>query len=135
MRTTFTRFDKGLLLKVHRYTIVYYLKINCRSLTIRGSFPKVQRYAIIWFLIFNCGPLIRLILEKLFSSSSFHDRACSLILASGPHLDATNTSENILKRSSINAVIFDCLFHRTLYMDASYALKDLFGRSRIPPII
>ena len=78
---------------------------------------------------------MRLILEELFSSSSFYDRACSLILASGPHFDATNTSENILKRSSINAVIFNCLFHRTLCMDASNALKDLFGRSRIPPII
>ena len=49
-----------------------------------------------------------LLLEKLFSRSSFFDIACFSILASGPHLDATNTSENILRSSSNDAVIFNC---------------------------
>ena len=49
-----------------------------------------------------------LLLEKLLSRSSFFDIACFSILASGPHLDATNTSENILRRSSNDAVIFNC---------------------------
>ena len=76
----------------------------------RRSFPKVQRYAIIWFLIFNCGPLkgAFLILEKFFSSSSFYDTACFSILVRGPHLDATIISENVLRRSGIDAIIFNC---------------------------
>ena len=36
-----------------------------------------------------------LILEKLFSRSSFYDIPCFSILANGPHLDATITSKNI----------------------------------------
>ena len=32
MRITFGRFDKGLFLKVHCYTIVYYIIFNCGSL-------------------------------------------------------------------------------------------------------
>ena len=50
---------------------------------------------------------VSLILEKLFSRSSFHDIACFSILASGPHLDATVTSENIFRSSSIDATIFN----------------------------
>ena len=33
---------------------------------------------------------------------------CFSILASGLHLDATNTSENVLRRSSIDVIIFNC---------------------------
>ena len=33
MRTTFGWFDYGLFLKVHRYTMVYYIIFNCGSLT------------------------------------------------------------------------------------------------------
>ena len=33
MRTTFGRFDEGLFLKVHRYTIAYYIIFNGGSLT------------------------------------------------------------------------------------------------------
>ena len=34
--------------------------------------------------------------------------ACFSVFASGPHLDPTTTSENILRRSSIEAIIFNC---------------------------
>ena len=51
---------------------------------------------------------VSLILEKPFSRSSFHDIADFSILASGPHLDATVTSENIFRSSSIDAIIFNC---------------------------
>ena len=47
-----------------------------------------------------------LILEKLFSRSSFSDIACFSILANEPYLDATITSENIFRSSSIDAIIF-----------------------------
>ena len=49
-----------------------------------------------------------LILEKIFSRSSFYGIDCFLILAGGPHLDATITSENILTSLSIDAIIFNC---------------------------
>ena len=49
-----------------------------------------------------------LILEILFSRSSFYDTACISVLASEPHLDSTIISENVLRRSSIDAVIFNC---------------------------
>ena len=42
-----------------------------------------------------------LILEKLFSRFSVYGIAFFSIYASGSHLDATNTSENILRRSSM----------------------------------
>ena len=48
-----------------------------------------------------------LILEKLFSRSSFYDIACFSNLASRPHLDVTVTPENIFKGSSIDAIIFN----------------------------
>ena len=73
-----------------------------------------------------------LILEKLFISSSFYGIKCSSIFASGPHLDATITSENIFRSSSIDAIIFNC---GPLIMDASLVLENFFGRSRISPII
>ena len=86
----------------------------------RASFPKVQQYVIIWFLIFNfTGD--SLILEKLFSRSSFYDIACFSIFASGPHFDATITSENIFRSSSIDAIIFDC---GPLTMDTSLVLMQ-----------
>ena len=49
-----------------------------------------------------------LILDKLFSRSSFYDMACFSIFASGPHLDPTTTSKKILRRYSIKAIIFNC---------------------------
>ena len=73
-----------------------------------------------------------LILEKLFSRSSFYDMACFSILVSGPHLDATITSENIFRSSSIDAIIFNC---GPLILEASLVLGDFFGRFRISPII
>ena len=50
---------------------------------------------------------VSLILEKIFSKSSFYNIACFLILANGPHLDATITSGNIFRSSSIDAIIFN----------------------------
>ena len=73
-----------------------------------------------------------LILEALFSRSSFYDIPCFSILASGPHLDATITSENIFRSSSIDAIIFNS---GPLIMDASLVLEDFLGRSRISTII
>ena len=49
-----------------------------------------------------------LILKKIFSRSSFYDIACFSIFASGPHLDANITSENIFRSSRIDAIIFNC---------------------------
>ena len=72
------------------------------------------------------------ILEKLFSRSSFYDIAYFSVLISEPHLDATITLENIFKSSSIDALIFNC---GQLIMDASLVLEDFLGRSRIRPII
>ena len=48
------------------------------------------------------------ILEKLFSKSSFDEIVCLTILTSGPHLDSTITSDKIFRSSSIHAVIFNC---------------------------
>ena len=50
-----------------------------------------------------------LIIEKLFSRSSFYDIACICILANGPHLDDTITLDNILRRLSVDAIIFNCV--------------------------
>ena len=47
------------------------------------------------------------ILDRLFSRPSFRDITCFPILAGGPHLDATLTSRNIFRSSSI-ANIFNC---------------------------
>ena len=40
----------------------------------------------------------------LLGGSSFDDIACFSILASGPHLDVTITSENIFRRSGIAVI-------------------------------
>ena len=69
-----------------------------------------------------------LILEKLFSRPSFYNIACFSIIAGGPHFDATITSDNTLRRSSIDTIIF------TL-MDASLVLEDFFSTSGIPIIV
>ena len=100
MSITFGRFDKGLF-----SWIAYF----CGSLTKFSLILEDLLYAIIWFLIFNSGPRTgaSLILEKLFSRSSFYDIACFSILANGPHLDATIISEYIFRSSSINAIIFN----------------------------
>ena len=49
-----------------------------------------------------------LILQKLFSRFSFYGIVCFSILASGPHLDVTITSENIFESLSIDATVFNC---------------------------
>ena len=72
-----------------------------------------------------------LILEKLFSRSGLYEVACFSILASRSHLVATITSENILRRSSIDAIIFNC----RPFIDVSLVLQEFFSGSRIPPII
>ena len=72
------------------------------------------------------------ILEKLFSRSSFYDTVCFAIIASGPHLDATITLENIFRGSSIDTIIFNC---GSLIIDASLVLEDFLGWSKISPII
>ena len=69
-----------------------------------------------------------LILEKLFSRSSFYDIACFSVLTSGPHLDPTITSDNILRRSSIDTIISNL-------MDASLVLEISFNGSRILALI
>ena len=48
-----------------------------------------------------------LILEKLFSRSTFNDIARIPILGNGPRLDVTIISENIFRSSSIDAIIFN----------------------------
>ena len=67
-------------------------------------------------------------LNFLLVSQVYFILASFSILASGPYLDATITSENILRRSSIDNVV-DHLY------DASLVLEDFFSKSRIPPII
>ena len=69
-----------------------------------------------------------LILDKLFSRSSFYGMASFSILTSGPHFDATITSDNILGRSSIDAIMFNL-------MDASLILEIFFSGSRILALI
>ena len=69
---------------------------------------------------------VSLILEKLSSRSSFYEIACFSILASGPHLDANITSENIFR---------SYLQLRTTYMNASLVFKDFFSRFRIALIV
>ena len=64
-----------------------------------------------------------LILEKLFSRSSFYDIACFSILASGPDLDATITTENIM---------FNC---GSLIMDASIVLEEFSVGPGFPLLI
>ena len=92
MRTTFTRFDKGLFLKVHRYTIVYYIKLNSGVLTtfslirIFSEGPAVCHNLIFDIYLWTAYTRASLFLEKLFSGSRFYDIPCFSILASGPHL-------------------------------------------------
>ena len=59
------------------------------------------------------------VLKKIFSRSNFYEKACFAILLSGPHLDATITSENIFRISSIDVIIFNC---GPLIMDAFLVL-------------
>ena len=49
-----------------------------------------------------------LILEKLFSRSSFYDIACFSIFSGVPHSDPSAASENILRRSIFDAIVFNC---------------------------
>ena len=142
MRTTFARFDIGPFLKVHRYTIVYYTILNCGLLTKLWIFPNFWRTffkgsVVCHNMIFNLYLWTgytgaSLILEKLVSRSNFYDIACFSIHASGPHLDASVTSDNFFRNSSIDAIIFSC---RPLIMDASLVLEDFSDRSEISPKI
>ena len=113
MRITFDRFDKELFLKVHHYTIVYHIIFNCGLLI---KFSLILEYLFrrssgmpqfdLLSLIVDC--LIGCFMDKLFSRSSFYDTVCFSILASGPHLDATITSENTFRSSCVDAIIFIC---------------------------
>ena len=75
---------------------------------------------------------VSLILEKLSSRSRFYDIACLSVRASGQHLDAITTSENIFRTSSIDAITFN---FGPLIMDTSLVLEEFFGRSRVSLII
>ena len=115
MRTTFGNFDEGLFVKVHHYTIVYYIIFNCGLLTKFSLFledffevPVVCHNLIFDFWLWTAYTGVSLILEKLFSSSSFYGIYYFSILTSGPHLDVTITSENIFRSSNIDAIIFSC---------------------------
>ena len=113
MRTTFCRFNKGLFLKVHCCTIVYYIIFNCGSLTkfsliledlLRRSSGNLIFDLWLWTAHTSA-------LETLFSRPSFYDISCFSSLSSGPHLNATNTSDNIFGSSSNDAITFIyCLF-------------------------
>ena len=131
MKTIFGRFDKGILLKVHRSTIIYYIIFNCGSLA-KYSLILEDLFFIFDLYLWTAYTNASLILEKFFSRSSFYDITCFSTLASGPHLDTTITSENIFTNSGIDAIIFNC---GPLIMDASLVLENFFGRSRISPII
>ena len=76
--------------------------------------------------------MLLFILEKVFSRSGFHDMDNFSVLTSGPHLDATFTSENTFRSSSVGAITFNC---RPLVINATLVLEDFFGRSRVSPII
>ena len=72
------------------------------------------------------------ILEKLFSRSSFYDITCFSIFSSGPHLNATITSDNIFRKSSMYAIAFNC---EPLIVEDLLVLEDFFGSSGVLPII
>ena len=73
-----------------------------------------------------------LILEKVCRRSSFYDIACFSILANGPNLGATITSDNIFGSSSIDAIIFDC--EPVIWMLLLLYI-NFFSRFRTLPII
>ena len=128
MRTTFGRFNKGLFLKVHRCTMVYYIIFNCELLTkfqrIFFEGPAVSHNLIFDLQSWTAYTDVSLILEKIFSTSIFYYIVCFSILASEPNLDATITSDNFSRSSSIDAIIFNC---GPLIMDASLVLEDFLG--------
>ena len=76
-----------------------------------------------WTVYTGASPIF----YKRFSRSSFIDKLCFSILASGPHLGATITSEDIFRSSSIDAI----KNRGKLIMDASVVVEAFFGRSRI----
>ena len=69
-----------------------------------------------------------LVLQKLFSRSSFYDITCFSIHASAPHLDATITSEYIFWSSSIDTVMFNCgtLEHNSINTGYLHCFRGLF---------
>ena len=100
-------------MKIYRYSIFYYI-FNCGLLK---KFPSILQdlfrtsngmpYLNFHLQLWTAYTGTSLILEKLFSTSSFH-MTCFSILASGSYLADTITSENILRKSSIDAIIFNC---------------------------
>ena len=113
MKATFGKFNKGLLLKVHRYTIAYYQVIfNCGSLAKYFlNLEDLFQRSTIFFLIFDFGR---------YSRSSFYGIPCFSIFTRGSHLDTTITSKNISRSFSIDAIIFN---HGRFIMDASLVLE------------
>ena len=67
-----------------------------------------------------------LVLEKLFSRSSFYDIACFSILTSGPQVSVAIFSEGLLLMLLL--LIVDP------FVDVSHVLEDFFSRFKIPPI-
>ena len=61
--------------------------------------------------LLNHGDIIfSLVIYNMVQSNIFQSLyTCFSILASVPHLDATITSDNIFKSSSIDAIIFHCV--------------------------
>ena len=61
--------------------------------------------------LLNHGDIIfSLVIYNMVQSNIFQSfYSCFSILASGSHLDATITSDNIFKSSSIDATIFHCV--------------------------
>ena len=136
MRTTFGRFNKGLFLKVHRCTMVYYIIFNCELLTkfqrIFFESPAVSHNLIFDLQSWTAYADVSLILEKIFSTSIFYDIICFSILASEPNLDATIISDNFSRSSSIDAIIFNC---GPLIMNASLDFEHFSGRFGVSPTI
>ena len=71
---------------------------------------------------------VSLLLEKRFSRSSFYGIASILTVASGPHLDATITSENIFQRSSVDGITLNCgpLMWRLLLFSSTFSVGPVF---------
>ena len=114
------RFDTGLFLMVHCYTIVCYIIFNCGLLTkfsnFRGSFPKVLRYALIWILIFNCGPFV---LVLLLFKGNFSE---SLVFMTWPAFQA------LLVDHIWMLLLFQRIFSEVLVLILLYSIVDhLYG--------
>ena len=130
MRTTFDKLGKGLFLKVYRYTIVYYIIFNCGSLT-RFSLILEDLYRRSRDMLWTAYTGASLILEKLFSMSSFYYITClwqSWWTAFGCYH---------YFREYFPKFQYWCYYILwwTIHMKASIVLEDSFRSSRTPPII